>query len=59
MMRRGKGELATIYNYDGLAPGNLIKGPAIIERRDTAIFVPAENTAKMDGFRNIKIRIRR
>ena len=58
-LKKGEPMLATIYQYDKLAPGNLIVGPAIIERRDTTIFVPLEHTAKMDGFRNIRIEIRR
>jgi len=47
--------LANVYQYDLLAPGHRMKGPALIERRDTTIFVPPGYTAKMDGFQNIKI----
>jgi len=54
-LKKGEPMLANVYQYDLLAPGHRMVGPALIERRDTTIFVPPGYTAKMDGFRNIKI----
>lgn len=58
-LKKGEPMLATVYQFDRMGPGNVIVGPAIIERRDTTIFVPWDQEAKMDGFRHIKIRIER
>lgn len=45
----------TIYEYDGLNPGNVIKGPAIVESPITTILIPGEVMAEMDMYRNIKL----
>jgi len=58
-LKKGEPLLATVYQFDRMAPGNVVVGPAIIERRDTTIYVPPNHEAKMDGFRHIKIRIGR
>ncbi len=58
-LKRGEPMTATVYQYNRLAPGNLISGPALIERGDTTIFIPPEHDAELDGFYNIKIVIRR
>ncbi|OGP59233.1 MAG: hypothetical protein A2162_09725 [Deltaproteobacteria bacterium RBG_13_52_11b] len=55
-LKKGEPMLATVYQFDRMVPGNVIVGPAIIERRDTTIFVPLGHEAKMDGLRHIKIR---
>jgi N-methylhydantoinase A len=58
-LKKGEPMLANVYQFDRMVPGNLILGPAIIERRDTTIFVPWGHEARMDGFRHIKMRIGR
>jgi N-methylhydantoinase A/oxoprolinase/acetone carboxylase beta subunit len=56
-LKKGDPMLATVYRFDRMVPGNVIVGPAIIERRDTTILVPWNHEARMDGFRHIKVRI--
>ncbi len=46
---------AAIFEGEALLPGNVVVGPAIIERRDTTIVVPGGFQARMDGYRNIRI----
>lgn len=48
---------AAAYEYDRLAPGNRVVGPAIVERRDTTVFVPPDHIAVIDGYWNIRIQI--
>jgi N-methylhydantoinase A len=41
-----------IYDRDLLAPGNIIKGPAIVEARDTTYVIPATWTMSIDKYLN-------
>jgi len=43
------------YDRQKLFPGNLIKGPAIIEQIDTTIVIPPNYQGQMDEYRNILI----
>lgn len=44
-----------IYDFEKLAPGNLVKGPAVIHTPITTIVLQANQTGTMDGYRNIII----
>lgn len=48
---------AKIYDYDRLAPGSEIAGPAIVETPITTIVINPNDRASMDEYRNIRIRI--
>lgn len=45
--------------FDGylLNPGNIVAGPALIERPDTTILVPPRHQSRVDGHRNIRMTI--
>jgi N-methylhydantoinase A len=47
--------LAQVYDFDRLSPGSHLSGPAIIERRDTTVFVPPAFVGRVDGYRNVRI----
>ena len=44
-----------VYDYDQLVAGIYLPGPAIIQRRDTTVFVPPAHQAKVDSYYNIRI----
>ncbi|MDH7799219.1 MULTISPECIES: hydantoinase/oxoprolinase family protein [unclassified Beijerinckia] len=44
---------ADIYDFEKLEPGNVLSGPAVIHTPITTIVVQAQQTARMDGYRNI------
>jgi N-methylhydantoinase A len=44
-----------IYDFEKLAPGNLVKGPAVIHTPITTIVLQANQMGTMDGYRNIII----
>jgi N-methylhydantoinase A len=46
---------AQVYDFAGLGPGSRLAGPAIIERRDTTVFIPPGFAARVDGYRNVRI----
>jgi N-methylhydantoinase A len=48
---------AQIFDGNVLRPGNVIEGPAVIERRDTTILVPPGQRAVVDGYRNVRIKV--
>jgi 5-oxoprolinase (ATP-hydrolysing) len=45
------------YRYEELRPGNIIQGPAIVVRADTTILVGAGDTAQVDAYFNLILRI--
>jgi N-methylhydantoinase A len=47
---------AQAYDFDGLGPGSRLAGPALIERRDTTVFLPPGFEGSVDGYRNVRIR---
>jgi len=47
--------VADVLDFDRLGPGNRLAGPAIIERRDTTVFVPPGFGAQVDAYRNVRI----
>jgi N-methylhydantoinase A/oxoprolinase/acetone carboxylase beta subunit len=46
-----------IYDYERLRPGNMVKGPSVIETRITTIVIPPEKVAKVDKYLNVEILI--
>jgi N-methylhydantoinase A len=46
-----------IYDYDRLRPGNMVKGPSLIETRITTIVIPPEKVAQVDKYLNVEILI--
>jgi N-methylhydantoinase A len=52
--RNGMGE-ADIYDFEKLAPGNVMRGPAVIHTPITTIVVQDRQTGRMDEYRNIVI----
>jgi N-methylhydantoinase A len=51
---RGEREIVCrVYDGERLWPGARVLGPALIERRDTTVFVPEMFSARLDGYRNI------
>ena len=46
---------ADIYDFERLAPGNLVRGPAIIHTPITTIALQDAQTGRMDEIRNIVI----
>ena len=55
--RRGDGWLdALVVDFDGLAPGRRIDGPAVIERDSTTVWLPPGATGELDAYGNLEIR---
>lgn len=54
--KQGMAEFS-IYDRDLLFPGHVVKGPAIIEQKDSTTAVFPGQTAEIDSFRNIIINI--
>jgi N-methylhydantoinase A len=46
---------AEIFDFAKLAPGNLMRGPAVIHTPITTIVLQAKQTGRMDVYRNIVI----
>jgi N-methylhydantoinase A len=46
---------AEIYDFTKLAPGNVMRGPAVIHTPITTIVLQAKQTGRMDAYRNIVI----
>jgi N-methylhydantoinase A len=46
---------AEVYDGDSMSPGSEVAGPALIERRDTTVWVPPGSTARTDGLRNVRL----
>jgi N-methylhydantoinase A len=54
--RRGDGWLdARVIDFDGLAPGLSIDGPAVIERDSTTIWLPPAASGVLDTYGNLEI----
>jgi N-methylhydantoinase A len=54
--RRGAGWTdAAIYAFHELAPGKLYRGPAVIERDSTTVWLPPDSAASLDVYGNIEI----
>jgi N-methylhydantoinase A len=47
----------TIYDGERLAPGMTLSGPALIERRDTSILLPAGDHVRIEAFGDMLIEI--
>jgi N-methylhydantoinase A len=47
----------TVYDGERLAPGMKLAGPALVERRDTSILVPAGDRARVEAFGDMLIEI--
>ena len=48
---------ANVYDFDRLAPGNEVPGPAVIHTPITTIVVQDGQSARMDEYRNLVIGI--
>lgn len=48
---------ADIYDFNRLAPGNVIAGPAVIHTPITTILVPDAQIARLDSLRNVVIEL--
>ena len=54
--QHGRGWLeADIYDFDRLAPGHAYRGPAVIERQSTTVWLPPGSAAVLDVYGNIAI----
>jgi N-methylhydantoinase A len=54
----GKYRITTVYDREKLHPGMFIKGPAIIEQKDSTTLLFAGNSARVDQYRNIIISVK-
>ena len=52
-------ETTTIYDYAKLEPGHELTGPAIVETPITTIVIPPRCRAKVDGYRNLELQLKR
>jgi N-methylhydantoinase A len=50
---------AAVYAGAALLAGDLMEGPALVDRADTTIFVPAGHRAEVDAFGNVHIDVGR
>ncbi len=48
-----------IYDFDTLAPGHTLTGPAVIEQRFTTVLVLPGHAARMDSYGNILMEVPR
>ena len=46
---------ADIFDFEKLAPGNVVKGPAVIHTPITTIILQANQRGTMDGYRNVLV----
>jgi len=54
-----KSSLTPVYRVDALQAGNVIEGPAILETTVTTVTVRPNQSARIDGYGNIIIAVRR
>ena len=54
----GRAVEMSIYSDERLAPGARIDGPAILELRDTTIYVPEDAELLVDEFANYVMEVR-
>ncbi|HWL91433.1 MAG TPA: hydantoinase/oxoprolinase family protein, partial [Actinomycetota bacterium] len=53
---RGLGQMdAAVYDGDAIQPGVELAGPALIERRDTTVWVPPDHRVRIDSLNNIRL----
>ncbi len=52
---KGKFHRTAVYNRDGLTPGMVIPGPAVIEQKDSTTVLFPGNICHVDAYRNIII----
>ena len=48
---------ADIYDFERLAPGTVVNGPAVIHSPITTIVVQAGQSGRVDAYRNISIEL--
>ena len=48
---------ADIYDFERLAPGNVVAGPAVIHTPITTIVVQSGQSGRMDAYRNIIVEL--
>jgi len=49
----GAPRTVTVYDFDRLAPGNVVRGPTVVHSPVTTIVVHDGQTGRMDGLRNL------
>jgi N-methylhydantoinase A len=49
-------EKVSIYDRDKLNPGAHLVGPAIIEAKDTTVWIPPRHSGEIDGFENLLLK---
>ena len=47
--------VVAVYDRDNLGPGAYLTGPAIVEAKDTTIWIPPGHGAEVDGYENLMI----
>jgi len=55
MFLSGKWRKASIYGRSALHPGAVIKGPAVVEQKDSTTLLLSGDVGRIDGYRNIII----
>ena len=50
---RGGTQPVTVYDFERLEPGNIVRGPSVIHSPITTIVVPSRQIARMDVLRNL------
>ncbi|WP_273846751.1 hydantoinase/oxoprolinase family protein [Rubrobacter calidifluminis] len=53
----GESVETAIYSRDSLSPGARIAGPAIVGQLDSTVVIPPGDTAEVDGYSNIIVRV--
>jgi N-methylhydantoinase A len=48
---------AGVYDWSDLGPGNLLRGPAVVEAEFTTVLLPAGARAEVDDFGNLVLRL--
>lgn len=46
-----------VYRAESLLPGNMLQGPALVVRSDTTVILASSDTASVDAFENILIKV--
>jgi N-methylhydantoinase A len=45
-----------VYDWETLAPGSLVTGPAVVEGPDTTVVAPPESSVHVDRWWNLRLR---
>jgi N-methylhydantoinase A len=53
IVETGAREPVTVYDFERLAPGNVVRGPTVVHSPITTIVVPGGQVGRLDGLRNL------